>query len=79
MENPAISSCSPAWRRLSLEKQKEGKVMGRKKKKKKERHLEVCLYVLTELRLNLKEMESIFGFISFLARWGLFLTNVSYI
>lgn len=53
--------------------------MGRKKKKKKERHLEVCLYVLTELRLNLKEMESIFGFISFLARWGLFLTNVSYI
>lgn len=75
MENPAISSCSPAWRRLRLGKTEGGKSYG----KKKERHLEVCLYVLTELRLNLKEMESIFGFISFLARWGLFLTNVSYI
>lgn len=79
MENPAISSCSPAWRRLRLGKTEGGKSYGKKKKKKKERHLEVCLYVLTELRLNLKEMESIFGFISFLARWGLFLTNVSYI
>lgn len=79
MENPAISSCSPAWRRLKLGKTEGGKSYGKKKKKKKERHLEVCLYVLTELRLNLKEMESIFGFISFLARWGLFLTNVSYI
>lgn len=35
MENPAISSCSPAWRRLKLGKTEGGKSYGKKKKKEK--------------------------------------------
>lgn len=46
--------------------------MGRKKQKNREWDQQICLYVFIELRLNLGEMESIFSFTSFLAKWGNF-------
>lgn len=51
----------------------EGAVMG-----KKGNLTELCLYIFIERGLNLREMEPVFSFTSFLARWGIFLGNMSF-